>query len=82
MSYASRSLTRLERNYSTTERECLAVIFAIEKFSPYIEVTQFTVANRAFQFEMVEQHLATNRTFGALNREAVALRLHYRSPER
>lgn len=43
ISYISRSLTKQEQNYSTTERECLAVLFAIEKFRPYIEGTKFTI---------------------------------------
>lgn len=43
ISYISRSLTKPVQKYTTTERECLAVLFAIEKFRPYIEGTRFTV---------------------------------------
>lgn len=41
--YLSRSLTKQERNYSTTERECLSVLYAIERLRPYIELVPFTV---------------------------------------
>lgn len=39
----SAKFSAAQRNYQTTERECLAVITAIEKFRPYIEGTKFTV---------------------------------------
>lgn len=43
VAYASRTLTRQEQKFATTERECLAVIWAVEKFRPYVEGTRFTV---------------------------------------
>lgn len=43
IAYASRSLSRAERNYSVTERELLGLIFCLEKFRPYVEGTKFTV---------------------------------------
>lgn len=41
--YLSRSLTKQERKYTTTERECLAVLWSIERLRPYVEGTHFTV---------------------------------------
>lgn len=43
VAFASRGLTPAEGNYGTTELECLAIIFAVEKFRCFVEGTQFTV---------------------------------------
>lgn len=43
IAYMSQKFTSAQRKYSTTERECLAVLAAIEHFRPYIEGAHFTV---------------------------------------
>lgn len=41
VAFASRTLTRTERNHSTTEKELNALMFALEKFKGYIEGSPF-----------------------------------------
>lgn len=43
IAYMSRKLNTAQRNYSVTERECLAAIEAIKKFRCYIEMQEFEV---------------------------------------
>jgi hypothetical protein len=43
IAYASRSLNRVERQYSATEKECAAVLFGIEKYRPFVEGTKFKI---------------------------------------
>jgi hypothetical protein len=43
IAYLSRKLNDREKKFSTSERELLSIVYAIEKFRPYIDGVQFTV---------------------------------------
>ena len=43
ISYASRSLSDRKKSYSTTEKEALAIIFAIDHYRVYLLGAEFTL---------------------------------------
>ena len=56
--FASRALTRSERNYQNLERECLAMAWGMEKFHYFLYGKEFTLGNRpeAFSFQIQEAY--------------------------
>ena len=72
ISYASRNLTEVERRYSQTEKEALALVWACERFNIYVY---------GRQFELETDHKPLECIFGRLSKpsariERWVLRLH------
>ena len=59
LAFAARSLSKSEKNYGETKRELLAIIFAIEKFKPYLFGCKFTLFtdHRALVYLFSQRHV-------------------------
>ena len=69
IAYASRALTKPEKQYSVIQRECLAVVYALKQFRHYLLGRSFTLVTDHAPL----QWLSTQKMEGLLCRWALAL---------
>lgn len=78
--FYSAKLTSSERNYSVTERECLAVIKAIKKFRPYLEGYKFEIYtdHNSLKWLMTTKDLSGRLARWSLKLQPYTFTIHHR----
>jgi hypothetical protein len=74
VAYASRTLKTSEKNYETTKKECLALVWGVKHFNPYITGMKYTI----FTDHKALAYIAKLKlTDSLIARWAMALNQHY-----
>ena len=74
--FASRALTLAEQKYTTSEKECLAIIWATRKFRHYLLGTSFTLETDHKPLEWLESHRQSHARSQRLERWSLELRAY------
>ena len=74
--FASRALTAAEKNYTTSEKECLAIVWATRKFRHYLLGSQFTLETDHKPLEWLESHKQSHARSQRLQRWSLELRAY------
>ena len=74
--YASRSFNSTERKYSTTEKECLAIVWAVRKFRYFLLGAPFTLETDHKPLEWLESAKISHARSQRLERWSLELRAY------
>lgn len=81
VAYVSRTLNKAERNYSTTEREALAIIYALKQFRCYVHGSLNTVVltdHHSLRFLQTSNNLAGRLARWATQLQEYDLKIEYK----